>query len=337
MGSIRGSVYRIDESHIHGHAYNKRSPSPIKVQLLIDGQQINETWAAQFNEHEPELRDGYTAFTFGMKQIWPLLRADQKISIRAEGRLLPIVANGGRREILVGRDGLQATKGVNVYDEVMLGKVINKYGKLQHKVQNNPRWEKVILPEYRRIHETFTERFDKTPFAFHGALLGVARGGEMIPHDNDLDLAYLSDHQDPELVQAEFFEIQRNTFSRHPYATPNRDRLTFTGHGMSITVCWFDRAGELQNSYGVVGEGSVERRDFEPYKNVAIKGYQVSIPANPQALSRYTYGRYWELPDPGWRWLPRYRKRKGTLATRFSQEQVDELLEARASHETMQA
>jgi hypothetical protein len=326
--AIKGQVERINDQWIWGSAYNNKSSEPVRVTLELDGHQINETWALQFNARNPEIRDGHTCFAFGMTEIWQYLRSGQRLRVLAEGKPLPVASQGGRKWFYVDRDGARSGK-VDVVKSVAEGMLINKQGKLQPKVEEDDRWEELILPEYRRLYETFTNELGIVPFAFHGALLGVARTGTMIPHDLDLDLAYLSEHDDPEKVRAEFYEIQNRALDFHPYVGPTDYKLRIIGYGMSMTVCWFSKDGELYNSYGFVGEGDLTRPDFEPFKEVSLKGFDVAVPANPEAVSRYTYGRYWRYPDPGWRWFNRYKTRPDTLASRLSKEQVDVLMEKR--------
>ena len=318
--AIEGVVVTVADRTIRGWAVDTDSTEPVEVTLHLDGQPINRTWAMQYNKRRTQRNGGHVSFSFGMMQLWQHLRRRQRLTVTAAGQPLRFRHHG--ESYVVQEDGPDP---VDVAAAVRDGMVISKFGRLMPPAATDTTWAEQVIPEYQRLHNLFACEFDRPLFIFHGALLGIAREGGLIAHDQDIDLAYLSPHSDPDEVRDEFFTIQRRAISLRPYAAPHEFKLRILDHRMSITACWFDKTGQLFNSYGFVGDGDIAPDDVIPLRTVTLQGHDVHVPSDPEAVSRYTYGRYWRYPDPGWRWLAVYKSRPETLASRLSPEQVEQL------------
>lgn len=138
-----------------------------------------------------------------------------------------------------------------------------------------------------------------------GTLLGMVRGGALLPHDDDLDFAYLSQHSEPADLVRESFELER--------------RLTDAGYAVArhshahLELAFFDEHGELDHYIdvftGFFHEGlycqpfalrsdEVVRDDLVPTRDIDVNGVALPAPANPQAWLAYAYGPGWRIPDP---------------------------------------
>ena len=138
-----------------------------------------------------------------------------------------------------------------------------------------------------------------------GTLLGMVRGGALLPHDDDLDFAYLSSHTEPADLVRESFELER--------------RLTDAGHAVArhshahLELAFFDEHDELDHYIdvftGFFHEGmycqpfalrsdELGRDDLVPTTELDVNGVTLPAPADPEAWLAYAYGPRWRVPDP---------------------------------------
>jgi len=138
-----------------------------------------------------------------------------------------------------------------------------------------------------------------------GTLLGMVRGGELLPHDDDIDFAFLSDATDPADLGLVSFEMER--------------RLTDAGYAVArhslaqLEIVFFDDAGQVDHYIdiftGFFHEGLycqpfalrsdlIRREDLVPTSDIIVNGVPLPAPANPEAWLAYAYGENWRVPDP---------------------------------------
>ncbi len=146
------------------------------------------------------------------------------------------------------------------------------------------------------------ERFGLQPFVCYGTLLGGVRDGDLIPHDDDADLAYLSRHQDPAAVVRESYELSRAL---------RRGGFDVTRHSGGHLQLTFDDGADGLDHYidvftaFVVGGCTylcfqVGSDDLElgTLGEVLIRGRSYPAPADAERLLAATYGPGWKTPDP---------------------------------------
>lgn len=138
-----------------------------------------------------------------------------------------------------------------------------------------------------------------------GTLLGIVRNGELLPHDDDIDFAFLSDAQSPADLGLISFDMER--------------RLTDAGYAVArhslaqLEIVFLDEAGEVDHYIdiftGFFHEGLycqpfalrsdlVRRDDLVPTRDIDVNGVPLPAPANPEAWLAYAYGENWRVPDP---------------------------------------
>lgn len=141
-----------------------------------------------------------------------------------------------------------------------------------------------------------------------GTLLGIVRSGELLPHDDDIDFAYLSDQSDPAELARESYEMERH--------------LTDAGYAVArhslahLELVFFDAEGQVDHYIdvftGFFHEGlycqpfalrsdAVVRQDLLPTQDIDVNGVALPAPANPEAWLAYAYGPNWRIPDPTFR------------------------------------
>ncbi|MGV9195194.1 class I SAM-dependent methyltransferase [Microbacterium sp. MC2] len=143
-----------------------------------------------------------------------------------------------------------------------------------------------------------------------GTLLGMVRGGELLPHDDDIDFAFLADSDDPAELGRISYDMER--------------RLTDAGYAVArhslaqLELVFFDEAGQVDHYIdvftGFFHEGmycqpfalrsdAVSRDDLVPTRDIDVNGVPLPAPANPEAWLAYAYGENWRVPDPTFKFI----------------------------------
>lgn len=161
-----------------------------------------------------------------------------------------------------------------------------------------------LLHNARRIVDVL-EAADFDVYIVGGSLLGYMRTGGLMPHDDDIDLAFLSEHSDPSDIGLDSFRMQRTleregfTVVRHSLAHLEIDFFDAEGHVehyVDIFTGYF-RDGLYHQPFALRGPG-VRREDLLPVQQVEVDGVPLPAPAWPEAWLEYAYGPNWFTPDP---------------------------------------
>ncbi len=319
-----GYVTRVDRRGISGVAFRSGGDAPAEVELRIDGEPINRTWASQKVQEPRKYAETQDGFFFPMKHVWELVSADQRIEVLAGGRPLRYKAGKGPGRPLPNR-GAATVSGKGIVELVKEGHLINKFGRIQSPRQENAAWTDKAFGNYGKLNAIFEREFGKSLFVFYGTMLGFAREGSVLAHDLDLDLAYFSEESSPEKVKAEFRSVAERLIAAGVPVEPFTYKLQFHGSGLSVTPT-FIAGGAFHSTFGYVGDGfAVARDDILPLMRAEHDGRELLLPRNPQAVAAYIYGKGWKYPDPGWKWLPEYKSWPAVLAARLSDKDVREL------------
>ncbi|WP_308493271.1 class I SAM-dependent methyltransferase [Microbacterium terrisoli] len=143
-----------------------------------------------------------------------------------------------------------------------------------------------------------------------GMLLGMVRGGKLLPHDDDIDFAFLSDATDPAELGRISYEMERRlsaagyTVVRHSLAHLELvffDAQGQVDHYIDIFTGFFHK-GLYCQPFALRGS-EVTREDLVPTKDIVIGGVPLPAPANPEAWLAYAYGESWRIPDPTFKFV----------------------------------
>lgn len=143
-------------------------------------------------------------------------------------------------------------------------------------------------------------------FIFFGTLLGIARDGDIIPNDDDIDI-YVDINLKKELIQAltEYgFNIDDK---KHPNLTnyflqlqiERENIFTYVdfyffdqSHSNFIVDKW-NFSGDIDNYYNAM---NIPKNLIFPLKKYIYKNNEISIPAYPEELCSFLYGKSWRTP-----------------------------------------
>ncbi len=147
---------------------------------------------------------------------------------------------------------------------------------------------------------------DVVAFPAWGTLLGAVREQNLLGHDSDADLGYISRASAPVDVIRESFELQRllNARGFHTYrysgAAIRIQVLEADGakRGLDLFAAFYD-SGRLY-FMGEVGTDFREEWLF-PFTTCRIADRELKAPARPDKLLEAMYGPSWEVPDPAFK------------------------------------
>ena len=328
--AVPGFVTKAGKKGISGIASGSDRNIPVKVDLLVDGNVINTTYAAQKVYYPLKYYGDFIGFYFPMKKVWNHIRKKQKIEVRAEGKPLSFRSGLFSRESVPNYGRMpEKQKGSekNIINFIRQGRVINKFGRIQAPRNTNKGWLDKVISSFSTVNEIFDKKFGKKLFVFYGGLLGFARNGGLIAHDCDLDLAYFSEETDPDKVRAEFYGIAETLAAEYRgeiYYSDNK--INFTKLKQSVTPVWINSSGEFSCTFAYVKDSfKVVKEDILPVREIEYEGCKLNLPANPENIVKYIYGRGWKYPDPGWKWLIEYKTRTPIFRARLTGSQVRKL------------
>ena len=160
------------------------------------------------------------------------------------------------------------------------------------------------------------EKAGVRPFLAYGTLLGAVRAGELIGHDSDADLGYVSAHDHPADVMLESFRLQRTLRGM------GFQIMRYSGLAFKVTVRESDGSPRGLDVFGgfmregqlyLMGEvGHPFQSDWiEPRRKVTLEGREFPAPARPEHLLEAMYGPSWQVPDPAFQFeTPRSTQRR---------------------------
>lgn len=143
-----------------------------------------------------------------------------------------------------------------------------------------------------------------------GSLLGAIRSGGMLPHDDDIDFAFLADAHTELEVGRLSYDLER--------------KLSAAGYTAvvlslaQIQITFFNDAGNIEyyidiftgyhTEDGLYNQpfalrGDLPREALLPTKAMNVDGVDLPAPADPEAWLEFAYGPDWRIPDPSFQFI----------------------------------
>ncbi len=154
---------------------------------------------------------------------------------------------------------------------------------------------------------SFIESIGAVGFLNNGTLLGARRSGDMLPHDDDLDIA-IHVNGDTEAQVAGEWQRVRNAFSQH-YQVIDKGAFfavdILGGVEIDIFPAW-TRDGRAF-VYPICA-GEMAHGDLLPVSQLSLRGTPYPAPRDTDALLALNYGPKWRVPDPYYKFDPQVAK-----------------------------
>jgi hypothetical protein len=277
---------------------DKAANEKVRVQIFLNDSLICETSAGR-----PTGRDdaGRTAgFLFNVRHLADYLGTGDRIQVRCRGSALELP--GARRTYVC--SNTSPSRAAELIEKVASGYIFTKNGAFQLSKRVDEKWKSDIIGFHKQLRRFFKRRFGYDLFPFFGTLLGAVREGDIIANDDDFDLAYISKHNTPEKIEAEFVQIASKLMQRGYKLKVGQTRATMKvrkqkGLRVDIYYCWFDRDGKFQVSFGYNGPEALKSPGFANLVAKKIGQSEVLVPECSEAILAQLYGESWRIPDQG--------------------------------------
>ena len=230
------------------------------------------------------------------RSLQPMLRGTFRVALRPSGETGEVAA----ALTLDGDPG--PLRVVDVHDRPL---VVNKWGRLGHAIADAPAGlADRMVGSTDRVRQVLEAHLGPTVYLSYGSLLGPVReNGRLMPHDDDVDLSYLSRHAHPADVALEAFEVGRLLHEAGLEAirlsvahvqvlfghdgVPDHYVDVFTG---------FHLEGFWYQHFAIRAAVPVDQ--LLPPSQVVMEGSLQPAPRVPEVSLEQIYGPGWRVPDP---------------------------------------
>ncbi len=267
-------------------------PPGSALSVLFAGRRV---WSFRVPDQDAESDD--STFTLA----WPPLLAERltgrtTLSLEQAGSIVAVEVEVRFDDVDVDFDLRDPASGIPL--------IVNKWGRISHSFAGQEASViEDVLDETERLVELVRDELGMDLFVTGGTLLGPVRDGAIMPHDDDADLAYLSEYENPSDLALESFAIERMLVSRgYEVVRLSAVHLQLMFPGGTVT----DRFYIDIFTYFVTGGwfyGTFHAREpadqvtILPLQPVTVNGRARPGPANPASLLAAIYGPGWAVPD----------------------------------------
>lgn len=304
-----GLIDEFTEKGISGWV-NTKNKKITTVELFINEHPVHST-VALLPKKKYAKNGNIKGFYIGIQGIWKYSKKTDRLTVRVNNQMLPIVNNGVYYKPK--QDGESSVD--NLLKLLSKGYLFTKLGDLELSKVIDKEWQMQVFYLHDLVVDILNKHYKITPFIIYGSLLGYVRDGDFLPNDDDIDLGYISKHKDGKKAADELLEIAKK-LSKHKelYIELRRTAIhihSAVDHRYKIDLFHliFDENNELGFPYGVAGSTNFHKNDWFGTEKIELSGHTVNSPKNPIKLTEYIYGPTWKVPTKGFDWNKSRTKR----------------------------
>jgi hypothetical protein len=234
------------------------------------------------------------------KMLQPFLKGQSRVTIEPHGdNTKPIFDD----EVIFG----DALGRIAVVDSEGNQLTVDKGGRLQHGFAHADQATKdFIVDNVQRVLRDLHQAAGLEAFLSFGCLLGAVREGQMIGHDADADVSYLSRYTHPFDIAREC-QMAMKTMRSLGYSVVKMSSANFK---IWVPLAQGGRCGvDVFAAYYFEGifhmlpsvRGELPREALLPTSTVRLEGREIVAPASPEDVLAVTYGPNWRVPDPAFK------------------------------------
>lgn len=278
------------------------APRPVPAQLAEAPEQQRPREIPRPAGDRRNSRQQVRTFSFRIRGIWPYVKTTTRITLRVDGRPLPIHGHG--TYLLPPKSGRRSLAELRA--KLAEGYVLNQFGRIELSKSLDKQWQSEVMGLYDRTRAVLRDRFGLDAFLVYGSLLGVVREGGYIGHDVDFDSAFVSTRRTGPEAAAEMVEVAIALVEAGLDVDPHSTALHLRDpdqpdYRIDLFHLYFDHDGVLRFPFGVAGTTTITE-DGWGTRAVEFRGGHGLVPARAEAVVEHIYGADWRSPKPGFDW-----------------------------------
>ncbi|MBL4838343.1 MAG: LicD family protein [Kordiimonadaceae bacterium] len=165
--------------------------------------------------------------------------------------------------------------------------------------------EQAVAKHLQIFNDFLYKNLKISAFITSGTLLGMIREGIFLSHDDDIDLAYISQYTAPEDILKEREALLKLVNEQENMRAINNNGVIVIGYHFDDQFLRFDLftgycEGDYINIY-VQRPNSIPKSAILPLRSEDFYGEQTNIPQSPEVLLEVNYGPNWRTPDRSFR------------------------------------
>lgn len=156
----------------------------------------------------------------------------------------------------------------------------------------------VIVKSMKEIIQFFRTEFDMDVTLAYGTLLGATRENKIIPHDDDIDLVYISRQSEKKKVFEERNEIIERLI-KNGFTVRKSSGNFHVRKGKGFIIDLFPSWVKDENWYVYpFVKGEIPLKEIMPNSTLKFEGHSFPVPKEYKKVLEIIYGKTWHIPDP---------------------------------------